>query len=320
MLGTSIANAWSSLRPNDRLTVLRRQDVDLRDPVATRRSIDALRPDVVIHAAAHVGGIADKTARPVPYLLNNVQIDSSVISGCMDADVRRLVYIASAAIYPADSRSPIAETALLTGALEEANEGYGIAKIAGVKTVEYAARQTGYAYRALAPSNLYGPADTFDPVRAHLIASTLRKSHEAKLSGLRHVEVWGDGTARREFTYAPDVAAWLVTSVDASEAWPALMNIGAGEDHSIRRYYELAAEVVGWEGELRFDPTKPSGVPRRLIDSSHAREFGWAPSTGIRDGMAKSYRAFLARSTPGSHPSPHTAPQHDPSDRNGEPA
>lgn len=293
MLGSSIAEQWRSRRPEDDLVALRRGDVDLRDADATADAVRSVRPDVIIHAAAVVGGIADKIARPLPYLLDNVAMDRAVIDAAVVNEVPAMVYIASAAAYPADSVSPIDEAQLFHGPLESANEGYGLAKLTGLTAVRYAAQQTGHSYRSILPSNLYGPADTFDPDRAHLIASTLRKTHEAKAAHAPSVSVWGDGTARREFTFAPDLAGWLVDALDGIDDWPATMNLGAGIDHSIREFYDLAREVVGFEGELEFDTSRPSGVPQRLIDSSLARELGWTPTTSMLDGMRASYDSYL---------------------------
>ncbi|WP_345801877.1 NAD-dependent epimerase/dehydratase family protein [Microbacterium sp. AZCO] len=299
MLGSSIAAAWRSLRPADELISLTRGDVDLSDSDATRRAVADARPDLVIHTAAHVGGIGDKLARPLPYLLENVRLDASVLEAALAADVPSYLYVASAAAYPADAVNPIEESALFGGRLEPANEPYGLAKLTGLSAVSYAARQTGHAYRSILPSNLYGTGDSFDPDRAHLIASTLLKTHRAKESGAAGVEVWGDGTARREFTYAPDIADWLVRSVDEMGVWPIFMNVGSGVDHSIREFYETAADIIGFRGDLLFDPSKPSGVPRRLIDSSVARTHGWSAPTDLRDGMAECYRAYLDRSVNG---------------------
>ncbi len=295
MLGSSIAERWAVARPDDELITVAHRDVDLRDAAATLEVVVDTRPDVVIHAAAYVGGIGDKIARPLPYLLDNLGIDRSVIGASIEADVPSLVYIASAAAYPAEALSPIAESQLFQGNLEPANEGYGLAKLAGLTAVRYAAQQTGRAFRAVLPSNLYGPKDTFDPERAHLIASTLRKTHQAKAEGLHAVEVWGDGTARREFTFAPDLAAWLVSSLDRLGDWPTIMNVGAGTDHSVREFYEFAAEIVGFTGALDFDTSRPSGVPQRLIDSSLARQHGWQPTTSMIDGMRASYDSYLTQ-------------------------
>lgn len=299
MLASSITEAWRAQRPEDSLTVLSRSDVDLRDPHATREAIATASPDVVIHTAAFVGGIGDKTARPLPYLLHNLQIDGSVLDAVVAEGVEGYLYTASAAAYPAAALNPISEAELFGGRLEPANEGYGLAKLTGLTAVGYAARQTGRAYRSIMPSNLYGPRDSFDPGRSHLIASTIFKAHQARAAGSAAVEVWGDGTARREFTYAPDLANWIVRSIDDLASWPEYMNIGAGTDHSIRDFYEIAAQIVGFDGDLAFDVTKPSGVPQRLIDSSLARSHGWAPVTDLRDGMAACYDSFLTRTATG---------------------
>ncbi|PCE14954.1 hypothetical protein AUC47_02100 [Microbacterium sp. SZ1] len=293
MLGSSISERWSSIRPKDEVVALRRSDVDLRDAAATDRVIRTARPDLIVHAAAVVGGIADKLARPLPYLLDNLAVDRAVIDAAVASDVSGMLYVASAAAYPAAAQSPIDESQLFHGELESANEGYGLAKLTGMTAVRYAAAQTGRTYRSILPSNLYGPNDTFASDRAHLIASTLRKAHEAKAARASSVSVWGDGTARREFTYAPDLAEWLVGSVDDMAAWPPIMNVGAGTDHSIREFYEIACEVVGFDGDLEFDITRPSGVPQRLIDSSVARSHGWAPTTAMADGMRSCYDSYL---------------------------
>lgn len=293
MLGSSISERWTARRPEDEVLPLRRTDLDLRDAEATGRAIGSARPDLIVHAAAVVGGIADKIARPLPYLLDNLAVDRAVIDAAVANEVSRLIYVASAAAYPAAAQSPIDESQLFRGELEPANEGYGLAKLTGLTAVRYAAQQTGHAYRSILPSNLYGPNDTFEPDRAHLIASTLRKAHEAKTTSAKTVSVWGDGTARREFTFAPDLAEWLVAAVDEMAAWPATMNVGAGTDHSIREFYEIACEIVGFEGDLDFDITRPSGVPQRLIDSSVARTHGWVPRTTMADGMRTCYDSYL---------------------------
>lgn len=296
MLASSIVGSWTAIRPDDRLTVLSRGDVDLRDAEATRSLIDRLAPEAIIHTGAVVGGIGDKTARPLPYLLDNLRIDASVLDASLGAKVQTYVYIATAAAYPAAAPNPITEESLFEGRLEPANEGYGLAKLAGITAVRYASRQTGMNYRALLPSNLYGPHDNFLPGRSHLVAATLYKARAALQRGDPSIEVWGDGTARREFTFAPDLAHWIVSSLDRISDWPELMNIGAGIDHSVREYYELACAVVGYDGALALDPSKPSGVSQRLLDSSLARAHGWAPATSMYDGFVQCHQSFLDRS------------------------
>lgn len=295
MLARALASAWAEIRPDDVVVPLVRSQVDLRDPTATLRTLETENPDAVIHTAAHVGGIADKAKRPLPYLLDNVRMDASVLSAVSTIEVERFLYIGSAAAYPADAVSPIAESELGMGRLEPANEGYGMAKLVGTTAVRYAARESGRAYRVLAPSNLYGPHDVIEPGRAHLIAAALVKTLRAHALREPTVQIWGDGTARREFTFAPDLAQWIAASFDDIVHWPELMNVGSGNEHTVRRYYEIAADVVGYAGELAFDPSKPSGVSRRLLDSSIARNHGWSDRTPIEEGMAICARSIAGR-------------------------
>jgi GDP-L-fucose synthase len=295
MLGRSIVSQWQEQRPSDDLTIVTRAEVDLRDKAATRVVIEKAAPDAIIHAAAKVGGIGQKTAEPTGFLLDNVLLDSSVLSAAIDLRIPELLYVGSAAVYPAEYVRPIVESDLLGGPLEAANEGYAIAKIAAAKICEYASRQYGLDFKVVLPSNLYGVHDHFDLASAHLVAATLGKVHEAKASGSDVVSVWGDGTARREFTYSVDVAQWLVQQVGNLSAWPPTVNLGCGFDHSVAEYYETALDVVGFSGALEFDTSKPSGVPQRLLDSSVARGLGWNPQTTLRDGMAATYADYLAR-------------------------
>jgi GDP-L-fucose synthase len=296
MLGSGIAERWRLARPSDELVAITRADVDLRDGSGVRAMLERVRPDAVIHAAAVVGGISAKLAEPTPYLLENLAIDASVLRGAIGAQIPELLYVSSGAIYPEASHQPIAEDSLLTGPLEAANEGYALAKIAAGKVCEYASRQFGFAYRVVAPSNLYGPNDDYSLGHGHLIAATLAKVHAAKESASTTVSIWGDGTARREFTYAPDLAGWLVSQIGSLSAWPALLNVGSGMDHTIAHYYETARSVVGFDGDFEFDLGKPAGVHQRLLDSSRARKLGWSPTTGLADGMAECYRQFITTS------------------------
>ena len=295
MLGRSIVSQWEKQRPNDDLTVVTRSEVDLRDKDATRVLIEKAKPDAIIHAAAKVGGIGQKLAEPTPFLLDNILLDSSVLSAAIDLRIPELLYVGSAAVYPAEYVRPIVESDLLGGPLESANEGYAIAKIAAAKICEYASRQYGLDFKVVLPSNLYGVHDHFELSNAHLVAATLAKVHEAKAAGSDTVSVWGDGSARREFTYSVDVAEWLVQQIGNLSAWPPTVNLGCGFDYSVAEYYETALEVVGFDGSLEFDTSKPSGVPQRLLDSSVARGLGWNPQTTLRDGMAATYADYVAR-------------------------
>ena len=295
MLGRSIVSQWAARRPADDLVVLTRDEVDLADKAATRRAIEHAMPDAIIHAAAKVGGIGQKLREPTPFLLDNILLDSSVLSAAIDLRIPEVLYIGSAAVYPAKYVRPIIESDLLGGPLELANEGYAIAKIAAAKVCEYATRQYGLNFKVALPSNLYGVHDHFDLESAHLVAATLGKVHQAKKSEVHTINVWGDGTARREFTYSVDVAAWLVDQIGKLAHWPATLNLGCGYDHSVSEYYATALDVVGFTGTLDFDTSMPAGVPQRLLDSSAARALGWSPQTTLRDGMSATYADYVAQ-------------------------
>jgi len=294
MLGSSIARAWAARRPDDELIAVTRTRADLSDPRAAAEVIAEVAPDSIVHAAARVAGIADKLAAPDRFLAENLRIDDAVISAAAAVGVPELLYISSAAIYPAGAEQPIREDAVLSGPLEPANEPYALAKIVGGRRCAYLSAQHGWAYRVAVPSNLYGPGDDYTPGRAHLIAAAIAKTDAASRTGGSVVEVWGDGTARREFTYSEDLAAWLVGQVGSLHLWPALLNLGVGVDATVREYYELAASVTGFSGELRFDPERPAGVARRLLDSSVARGMGWTAPTSLSDGIAACYEAYLS--------------------------
>lgn len=297
MLGSALRETWQQLRPDDEIIGISRKDVDLRDRDATRALLERVRPDALIHAAAQVGGIQANVAHPVSFLLDNLLLDTSVIGGAIDSEVTSLLYIGSSCMYPRDYRQPLVETDVLAAPLEPTNEGYAIAKIAGSKLCEYASRELGLDYRTIIPSNLYGPKDDYDSGKSHLVAAAVSKVHSAKLSGAPSVEIWGDGTARREFTYVQDLARFVVTEFPHLARWPALMNVGCGYDLTVREIYELAKETVGYEGEFTFDLSQPTGMMQKLMDSSVAKGFGWKPSTSIPDGMAAAYAAFLADTT-----------------------
>lgn len=295
MMGTSVTDAWTRSRAGDELIGLDRGEVDLRDRGAVADLVRDLAPDAIIHVAARVGGIGDRVAHPAEYLLDNLLIDTSVLSAAVDAKVPHLLYVSSAAIYPADAAQPISESAILTGPLEPPLESYALAKIAGARYCAYVSQEHGLNFRAMVPANMYGPGEDFSPERSHLVASALRKMHRAKVDNTSEVEVWGDGTARRELMFVGDVAEFMVANSGSLEQWPDLVNVGYGTDVTIREVYETARDVVGASADLVFDASKPVGVSRRLLDSSRAISLGWKPSTTLRDGMTRSYAAFLAR-------------------------
>lgn len=267
-------------------------EVDLRDRGATRAFFEAERPQVVAVAAAKVGGIKANNDFPVEFLLWNLQIQNNVIEAAADYGVEKLLFLGSSCIYPKFAPQPIPEDALLTGALEPTNEAYAVAKIAGIKLCQAYARQFGKRFISAMPTNLYGPGDNFDLENSHVLPALLRKVHEAKMRGDGEVVVWGTGTPRREFLHVDDLAAACRFLLEEYEA-AALMNVGFGDDVTIRELAETICEVVGFGGVLTFDTTKPDGTPRKLMDSARLRALGWMPRITLREGIRSTYEWFL---------------------------
>lgn len=294
-LGRQITAALRARGPETTVIEAHRGILDLSDLGSTRDFVAATRPDAIIHAAAYVRGIQARLDHPERFLVENLRIDDAVFSAATQGGVSRLLYFSSAGIYPQRTHQPIREDGILTGSPEPALESYAIAKIAGTKRCEYVRHEFGFDYSAVIPSNLYGPGDHLGATGAHLIAAALQKADHAKNMGLPSIEVWGDGSALREFTYAADLAAWVVDVVVSGQGLPAAVNVGSGDERTIREYHEMACEVVGYGGDLVFDTTKPSGAPRRLLDSSLARSAGWEPTTSLIDGMTETYRDLVSR-------------------------
>lgn len=302
MLARAIGAAWANTGAPHELVPVTRADADLRDQAAVRALVERIRPELIIHTAARVGGIAANVADPAGFLMDNLVMDSNLLSAATAGGVERFLYFGSSCMYPKDYRQPLVESDVLAAPLEPTNEGYALSKITAARYCEYVARQLGLDYRVVIPSNLYGPHDDFSPQRSHLVAATLRKAHEAKAAAAGSIDVWGDGSARREFTYVGDLADWLVTNVDDMHEWPTLLNVGKGDDHSVLEYYQAALRVVDYDCELTTDPSKPAGMAQKLMDSSRAKTFGWNPPTSLDDGLRATYAAFLS-----SHSSEETA-------------
>ncbi|NTV38361.1 MAG: NAD-dependent epimerase/dehydratase family protein [Demequinaceae bacterium] len=293
MLGRELVAALTAHASGVDVVEAHRGVVDLSDREATADFFADVSADAVIHAAARVGGIQDRLDHPEDFLVENLRLDDAVISAAVETGIGRLLYISSGGIYPSSSQQPIPETAVMSGALEGALEPYALAKIIGTRRCEYIRRQRGLDYTAIVPSNLYGPGEHFGATGAHLIAAAIMKVHRAKASGDAEVEVWGDGTALREFTFSRDLAEWLAHIALTATELPAMVNVGSSDEHSVRDFYEFAAEIVGYDGLLAFNADRPSGVARRLLDSAIARSKGWSPHTEIREGMRELYGAFL---------------------------
>jgi GDP-L-fucose synthase len=250
------------------------------------------RPDVVIVAAAKVGGIAYNNAFPVDFLSDNLAIELNLINGAFAASVRKLLFLGSSCIYPRLAPQPMREDMLLTGPLEPTNEWYAVAKIAGIKLVEAYRRQHGADYISLMPTNLYGPGDNYHPEHSHVPAALIRRFHEAKLAKAPAVAVWGTGTARREFLAVDDLADACVFALKHYSG-DRFLNVGTGRDVTIAEFARLVADVVGYDGEMVFDTSRPDGTPQKLLDVSRLTTLGWTVRTELRDGIAAAYRDFL---------------------------
>ncbi len=276
----------------DVLTVPR-AELDLTDKAAVHRWMHDNRPDAVFVAAAKVGGILANDSLPVDFLLNNLLISTAIISGAHESGVEKLLYLGSSCIYPKFAPQPIPEDALLTGKLEPTNEWYAVAKIAGIKLTQAYRKQYGRDYISAMPTNLYGPGDNYDPQSSHVMPALLRKVHAARASG-GPVSVWGTGTPRREFLYVDDCADACIFLM-RSYSGESHVNVGSGEDISIMQLTRTVMDVLDYaQGEVVTDPSKPDGTPRKLMDSSLLRSLGWAPTVPLREGIARSYEAFLA--------------------------
>ena len=277
----------------DRLLLPARAELDLRNQAAVEQFFAAHRPQFVIVAAARVGGILANDTYPADFLRDNLQIEVNVIDAAYRHGTRKLLFLGSSCVYPKHAPQPMPESCLLSGPLEPTNEWYAIAKIAGLKMCQAYRRQYGFDAICAMPTNLYGPSDNFDPRQSHVLPALIRRFHEAKLRGDPAVVIWGTGTPRREFLHVDDLAdacLFLMRHYAGEE----LINVGWGEDISIRELAQLVADVVGFTGTLQFDHSKPDGTPRKLLDVSRLRSLGWEPRVRLAAGIAATYEWFRA--------------------------
>jgi len=290
MVGGALARR---LRQEDcELLLAGRDVVNLQDQAATFEWMARERPDVVIIAAAKVGGILANDTYPADFLYQNLAIAANCIEAAHRADVNRLLFLGSSCIYPKFAEQPIVEEALLTGPLEPTNEWYAVAKIAGIKLCQAYRRQYGRDYISAMPTNLYGPGDNFDLQSSHVLPALIRKAHQAKLDGDAAMTVWGTGTPRREFLHADDCADACVHLLKTYSD-DIHVNVGSGDDVTIAELAGMVRAAVGFEGELVFDASKPDGTPRKLMSADRLRGAGWQPRIGLEDGIASTYQWFL---------------------------
>jgi len=273
-----------------------RAALDLRDAQAVDVFFATEKPAVAVVAAAKVGGIKANNDLPVEFLVDNLQVQNNVIRAAYENGVRKLLFLGSSCIYPKHAPQPIPETALLSGPLEPTNEAYAIAKIAGIKLCQAYDREYGANFISAMPTNLYGPNDNFDLVSSHVLPALLRKAHTAKQERQRELVVWGSGNPRREFLHVDDLAAACIFLLEKYDS-PDIINVGCGEDISIRELAELICDIVGFKGELAWDSTKPDGTLRKLLDVSKIHALGWRHKIGLRAGITRTYEWFLENKT-----------------------
>lgn len=292
MVGSAVLRRLAG--ENCEVTTAPRSQLDLKRQDQVERFVAQSRPDAIVLAAAKVGGIYANDSYPTDFLYDNLLIETNVFGAAHAAGVDRLLFLGSSCIYPKLAPQPIPEDALLTGPLEPTNEWYAVAKIAGIKLAEAYRRQHGRDYISAMPTNLYGPGDNYDLLTSHVLAATIRKAHDAKVRGAPFIEVWGSGTPRREFLHVDDCADALVFLLK-NYSGAQHVNVGSGTDISIIELAQLVCSVVGFDGAIRLDRSKPDGTPRKLMSNQKLSTAGWAPSIELERGIRATYAAFLAQ-------------------------
>ena len=281
------SNKWNIIAPTS-------NDLNLMDYTAVKSFFNACKPDIILHCAGRVGGISANIMEPVAFLDSNIAIGRNVIMGAREAKIKKLINLASTCIYPREAENPLKEEYILEGKLEPTNEGYAIAKIVALRLCQYIRKEDpSYNYKTLIPCNLYGRFDKFDPKNSHLLPAIIHKVHQAKITGKQSVEIWGDGSARREFMYIEDLADAIYFAMESILDIPDLMNIGVGTDYTIKEYYESVSKVIGWQGEFVFDHSKPTGMAQKLSDTTLQSKWGWQPKTTLKEGIRLTYKYYL---------------------------
>ncbi len=290
MVGSAIVRALKKKGNRDILTRTR-QELDLADSAATLGFLEKEKPEAVIIAAARVGGIKANSDFPVEFLLDNLKIQNSLIEASYKAGIKKLLFLGSSCIYPKLAPQPIKEESLLTSELEPTNEAYAIAKITGIKLCQAFRREYGCNFISAMPTNLYGTGDNYDPETSHVLPAMLGKFHRAKEAGEKEVVLWGSGNPKREFLHSDDLAQACLLLLEKYND-PAPINVGCGEDVTIRELAGLIRAITGFPGEIRWDTSKPDGTPRKLLDISRIKALGWSPQIGLADGVRKTYEEF----------------------------
>lgn len=270
-----------------------RTELDLRDSVATFKAMGDFEPDSIVHCAAVVGGIKANISGGGRFLTENLEIDHSVIFSAKKLSVSNFIYLGSSCMYPANRLDPLNVNEILSGELEPTNASYALAKISGAKSIEAFDNDPTLNWKVFIASNLYGPFDHFDPENSHLLAAIIRKVSEALENGSLEIEMWSDGRVKREFTFVTDFAEWIVESLPNLSRYPSLINVGWGEDYSVKEFYEIVASTLGFKGKIIADLSKPNGNLRKLMDSSVARSLGWDPGTNLVEGIRTTHNWWV---------------------------
>ncbi len=292
MVGRSIvefskSKDYTLLTPNSsELNLLNRTSVD--------DYIKINKPDIVIHCAGIVGGIQANMSNPVKFLVDNTQMGLNIIMSSHEAGIKKFINMSSSCMYPREAINPLGEELILKGELEPTNEGYALAKITSTRLCEYINKEdSSFKYKTVIPCNLYGKYDKFDPKHSHMLPAVIKKIHEAKIHERETLDIWGDGTARREFMYAQDLADFIYYAIENFEKIPQNINVGLGKDYTINEYYKAISEVIGYKGKFIHDLTKPIGMKQKLIDDTKLKEFGWKHKTSLKEGIKKIYEYYL---------------------------
>ena len=294
LLEHSSANAWNVIAPSS-------QELNLCDAKATMAFVQQVKPDVIVHAAGRVGGIQANIVAPVDFLVTNLDLGRNIVMAARECGPPRLLNLGSSCMYPRNAANPLPESALMQGELEPTNEGYALAKIAVAKLCDYVSRESPeLSYKTIVPCNLYGKHDKFSLGNSHLVPAIIHKIHTAISQSLTEVEIWGDGTVRREFMYAGDLADAIWRALESFDSLPDLMNVGVGSDRSVNDYYRIVAEVIGWEGEFVHDTSKPAGMKQKLVAIDQQTAWGWSAPSSLEQGLRSTYDYYLAKVAPGA--------------------
>lgn len=271
----------------------RSNELNLLDSAATTATVAAMAPDLIIHAAGRVGGIQANMAQPVEFLVDNADMGRNILMAAKSARIPRVLNIGSSCMYPRDAENPLCEDQIGKGELEPTNEGYALAKLMAARLADYITATSDLSYKTLIPCNLFGYFDKFDPAVSHLLPAIIRKVYEAKAANAPSVEIWGDGTARREFMFGQDMADGVWWAAESFDNLPNMLNLGLGHDHSVNDYYATAARVIGWEGHFTHDLSRPTGMAQKLTDVGRATALGWQAQTSLEEAIAATYQHFL---------------------------